>query len=78
MMPIKKAPRGHAEHGVSENNHYVPIILHVHGKRNRIRFRKTTMNEIIAAVVVGTMLAWLIQVTIAILVELAIQMGAWM
>ena len=77
-MAIKKAPRWSAEHGVNKDNHYVPIVTHARRRRKRIRFRRTTANEIVASIVAGTLLAWLIQATIAILVELAIQMGAWM
>ena len=55
-----------------------PIVTHYKRRRKRIRLRRTTANEIIACIVVGTMLAWLIQTTICILVQLAINMGAWM
>ena len=78
MMAIKKAPRWRAEHGVSENDHYVPIVTHARRRRKRIRFRRTTANEIVASIVAGTLLAWLIQTTIAILVDFAIRMGTWM
>lgn len=56
----------------------VPIITHCNRRRKRIRLRRTTANEIIAAIAVGLMLAWLIQTTILLLVQLAINMGAWM
>ena len=78
MMPIKKAPCWRTEHGVSENDHYVPIVSHVRRRHKRIRFRRTTANEIVASIVAGTLLAWLIQTTIAILVDFAIRMGTWM
>ena len=77
-MAIKKAPCWRTEHGVNRDNHYVPIVTHANRRRKRIRLRRTTANEIVTAIVAGTLLAWLIQATIAILVELAIQMGAWM
>lgn len=41
MMPIKKAPCWRTEHGVSENDHYVPIVSHVRRRHKRRRVKIT-------------------------------------
>lgn len=83
-MPKNSARRGYdglgAKHDWRKTYDHspVPIITHYKRRRKRIRLRRTTANEIIAAIAVGTMLAWLIQTTILLFVQLAINMGAWM
>lgn len=64
MIAIKKAPRRHAEHGVNRDNHYVPFVTHARRRRKRIRFRRTTLNEILAITVCVVLLGGLLHIGI--------------
>lgn len=67
MMSIKKAPTSGNWIGAKQDGfrtHPVPIVTHAHRPRKRVRFRRTTINEILAITVCVVLLGGLLHIGI--------------
>lgn len=80
MMSIKKAPTGGNRIGAKQEGlrtHPVPIVTHVCRSRKRVRFRRTTINEILAITVCVVLLGGLLHIGIRLLVQGLIALYGW-